>query len=237
MEARIAPADQFTTPDDVATYPEGSVVGTGVAGPAGAFEVEIEAPDPGTYGVWVECSRTVGEGDLVGHTLAVAHLLVHEPLVLAAAPAPVEPGGTVTISGPWCVSQDRDGEPPVAYVEFLSESHLLEADDPQPFGEAWQLELTAPDEVGTYPVTATCSYDDTPEDGESPTDPVEPDLVMGPAAIVAAAYEPVDVVVAVQETTTTTTSEAPTATSTTSSPAAPPATGARPVTAQPAYTG
>ncbi len=227
----ILPADEVP-PEGTSLLGLGEQLATGTAGADGAFSIEITAPEErDDYAVWAECDflgPNLGDpqGEPIRQRIALDpdQLVVHAPLVLSAVPDEVEPGEIVVISGPWCVSQLPDGELPTVEVTFDGETHTLEAAEAQPFGEVWELEVTAPTEAGTYPVTATCSYDD----GEPEAEPA-----VAPAAIVSEDYVPTEVVVAAQPVPTTTTTTAPTTTTTT----APPAPAPRAVVAQPSYTG
>lgn len=202
-----------------------------VAGADGAFSIPFQADEQGFFTISASCSQLVDDV-LVPWTFAGQFLTVGPELVMAADPAgDLEPGEGFTVTGPFCVSTfpDYDDpedpgfvEPPfpTVSVTFEGETQQLVAEEHQPFGETWSVELTAPETPGEYVVTATCTYDDgfvEVVDGAP--------AAVGTAAAVDSDYAPLDVVVA-----------AP-APSPTPTPTPTPAPGARPVTSAPTYTG
>lgn len=226
--------------------------GTGTADDEGFFQIDIQAPgELGEYEVTAECGMLVPVVDPMDPMnvifepgigrLSPAQLLVTLPLVLTVEPAEVAPGETALVTGTWCISQGTGSEVPVAEVTFAGATTTIDGDEAQPFGESWELEVTAPAEPGEYPITATCTYDDEilldeGDDGEEGDDGGEvlDDAGVGVAAAVTAPYEAVSLTVA-----------APVAPPTPPAPPAPPAPAPSPapapragaVTAAPTFVG
>jgi hypothetical protein len=194
---------------------EAEPAGTGTADTNGDFSIPITAPaEPGAYEVMAICNLEPQEGSPTSIAMAPITLIVEPDLVMLADPDQLGPGEEFEVTGTWCVSQDDDGQVPTAAVTFEGETQDFTASGPHPFGESWTATFAAPDEPGTYEVTATCTYDevdpdvpfDIPDLPDLPGDltPVEQEALAAAAeaaepAAVDADYEPVTVEVVVPE--------------------------------------
>jgi hypothetical protein len=222
---------------DVEVFIDDVVAGTGTSDVSGSFSIEITAPTtPESYEVHAECTvdaPTEEDPEATATTvLNPAQLIVEPELVLGAEPQEVVAGDTFAAVGNFCVSESPTGTRPIADITFEDETLQAVADGAQPFEETFSLELTAPTEPGTYEITGTCTYDDTPEAGFG-FPPLEPEGVEA-AAAVSVEYPIAEVVVVAvpEEPVTPPTPPAPTP-----APEAPRSPAAQPTTAAPTYTG
>jgi hypothetical protein len=255
--------DRCVEGERVDIYLEGSddPVATGEADEDGNFDIPFTAPEePASYLVLADCAfdveiildagesgdevRPAQEDDpsLFRGPLVPTTLIVEPVLTMAADPTELDPAQEFTVTGNFCVSESETSEPPVVTVSFEGTDETVVAEEAQPFDGEWTVDFTAPDEAGTYDVTAECVYDDEPgEEGEielTGAATVASDGVSAAAPSEPQPYPVVQVTVVVEEepvvtTTTTTTTTVPAA----PAPAPEPAPAAAPATAQPTFVG
>jgi hypothetical protein len=255
-------------PVDIYLDDDDDPVASGVADEDGNFDIPFSAPqEPGSYEVAAECAFPViiiildagvsedevrpaqEEPSLDRRFLAPANLIVEPVLTMAAEPTLLDPAQEFTVTGNFCVSESETSDPPVVTVSFEGTDETVVAEEPQPFDGEWMVDFTAPDEAGTYDVTASCVYDDEP--GEDPINGEGPLTVASDGVSAAAASEPqpypVVQVTVVDEAPTTTApapppapapAPAPTTTTVPAAPAPPQeAPRAAPAVAQPTFVG
>jgi hypothetical protein len=145
-------------------------VGTDTATADGLFQVDYETEGEGVFAVRAECEAQL---QILGEFMVLedAYLVVEPVLTMEADPTEMEPGDAFTLTGSWCVSQFEDSDPPVVQVTYLDEAQEpIVAESAMPFGETWSLELQAPEDDGTFTVSATCTYDDDQGSEELPVE-------------------------------------------------------------------